>query len=106
MRTFISAAVLSAILAPMPRAAGTPYLDAALEAARWIRASATETEQGTMWPADPRDKKSVNDTLYAGTPGVILFFIEASRSTGDLSLMKNARAGADHLLATFPNEKD
>jgi lantibiotic modifying enzyme len=106
MKTFIAPLALLGILASTLPAADTAYRDAALEAARWIKASAAQAEQGTVWPADPRDAKSVNDTLYAGTPGVILFFLEAYRSTGDQSLLKDARAGADHLLATFANEKE
>ncbi|HTF37335.1 MAG TPA: lanthionine synthetase LanC family protein, partial [Blastocatellia bacterium] len=106
MRTFIAPLVLLGILSSNLPAADTSYRDAALEAARWIRASAARADQGTVWPSDPRDAKSVNDTLYAGTPGVILFFLEASRSTGDQSFLKNACAGADHLLATFANEKE
>jgi lantibiotic modifying enzyme len=35
----------------------------------------------------------------------VLFFLEASRS-GDTSFLKDARAGADHLLQTLRNEKD
>jgi lantibiotic modifying enzyme len=106
MRTFIAPLVLLGILSSNLPAADTSYRDAALEAARWIRASAARADQGTVWPSDPRDAKSVNDTLYAGTPGVILFFLEASRSTGDQSFLKNARAGADHLLAIIANEKE
>lgn len=37
---------------------------------------------------------------------MILFFLEAYRSTGDQSFIKDARAGAEHLLATFANEKE
>ena len=107
MRTFIVAPlVLLGILSSILPAADTSYRNAALEAARWIRASAAQADQGMVWPADPRDSKSVNDTLYAGTPGVILFFLEASRATGDQSFLKTARAGADHLLTTLANEKE
>ena len=106
MRTFIAVVALLAVLASRLFAADTSYRDAALDAARWIRASAVQSDQGTVWPADPRDSKSVNDTLYAGTPGVVLFFIEAYRTTGDQSFLKDARAGADHLLAIFANEKE
>ena len=105
MRTFIANLALLAILGSPLSAADTAYLDASLEAARWIRASAIHNDQGTAWPADPRDAKSVNDTLYAGTAGVILFFIQAYRSTGDQSHLRDARAGADHLLAKFAGEE-
>jgi len=82
-----------------------PYVEAAFEAARWIRASAVQIGQGTTWPAVPEDKKSMNNTLYSGTPGVVLFFLEAYYSTGDKSFLDDARSGADYLLATLDEEK-
>jgi lantibiotic modifying enzyme len=82
-----------------------PYLDAALEAARWIRTSAVQTEAGTTWPAVPEDNESINNTLYSGTPGVVLFFLEAFYSTGDKSFLAEAKAGADFLLAALAKEK-
>lgn len=97
---------VTAILVSSTGAVDRPYHQAALEAARWIGSSAIQTERGTVWPSDPRDAGSVNATLYAGTPGVILFFIETYRSTGDQAFLKDARAGADHLLATFAGEKE
>jgi len=96
---FIAAAIAGFTLAQA--AAERPYLDAALQTAKWIRASAIRTDDGTVWPSDPRDAKTVNTGLYSGTPGVILFFLEAHRSTGDQSFLKDARAGADHLLASL-----
>jgi lantibiotic modifying enzyme len=106
MRPAIAGVMLVSILITPLSGGEISYRDAALEAARWISASAIHTDQGTGWPADPTDAKSVNDTLYAGTPGVILFFIEAFRSTGDPSFLKDARAGADRVLGTFANEKE
>ncbi len=82
-----------------------PYLEAALQAARWIRASAVQTGKGTTWPAVPENGKSINNTLYSGTPGVVLFFLEAYHSTGDKTFLDDARSGADYLLATLEEEK-
>jgi len=82
-----------------------PYLEAALQAARWIRASAVQTENGTTWPAVPENEKSINNSLYSGTPGVVLFFLEAYYSTGDKTFLDDARSGADYLLATLEEEK-
>ena len=82
-----------------------PYLDAALQAAGWIRASAVQTGKGTTWPAVPEEVKSINNTLYSGTPGVVLFFLEAYYSTGDKTFLDDARSGADYLLATLEEEK-
>ncbi len=106
MSIFIASVALLSVLVSTVPAADTSYLDAALAAARWIRASADPSDRGMVWRTDPRDPKSVNDTLYAGTPGIILFFLEAYRSTADESFLEDARAGADHLLATFANEKE
>jgi lantibiotic modifying enzyme len=106
IRTLIATLALLSLLAVSLSAAPRAYLDTAVDAARWIRASAIRTDHGTVWPADPLDPKSVSSTLYAGTPGTILFFIEAYRSTGDKSFLEDARSGADHLLAAFPAEKE
>ncbi len=101
---FIAAVIAGFTLASI--AAERPYLDAALQTAKWIRSSAIRTDNGTVWPSDPRDAKTVNTSLYSGTPGVILFFLEAHRSTGDQSFLKDARAGADHLLASLAEQKE
>ena len=52
------------------------YLNAALGAARWLRATAITGPGGTSWPAVPPDTKTVQRSLYTGFPGVVLFFIE------------------------------
>jgi lantibiotic modifying enzyme len=89
-----------------PRAADDAYLDAARDAARWIDASAIQTKDGRVWPADPADPKSVNTTLYAGTPGPILFLLELYRETNDQQYLRSARAGADALLASIAKERE
>jgi lantibiotic modifying enzyme len=73
--------------------------------ARWIRSSAVENEDGTTWPAVPGDNKTINNTLYSGTPGVVLFFLEAFYATGDENYLKDAQAGADYLIASLDREK-
>ena len=73
----------------------------AIDAARWVRSSAVRTEHGTVWPADPADPKSVSPILYSGTPGVVLFMLELHSATGQAEYLAEARAGADHLLATL-----
>lgn len=106
MKRLIAAASLVAISAVYVNAANDSYRQAALEAARWIRSSVVKTEHGKAWPSDPTDAKSVGTSLYAGTPGIILFFIEAYRSTGDRSFLDDVRAGADQLLASLSAEKE
>lgn len=86
-------------------AADSPYLSAALGAARWIESTAIQTKDGVVWPADPNDPKSVGTTLYAGTPGPILFFLELYRDTGDAAYLRSARAGADALLISLTKDQ-
>ncbi|HWH56332.1 MAG TPA: lanthionine synthetase LanC family protein [Terriglobales bacterium] len=89
----------------MPLVAGTdPYLHAARGAAQWINSSAIRTPDGVVWPSDPRDAKSVNETLYAGTPGPILFFLELYRDTGETRYLKSAREGTDALLRSLKRD--
>ncbi len=80
------------------------YLDEIEDVARWIGASAVETEEGPTWPAVPGDEKTINNTLYSGTPGVVLFFLEAYHVTGNRTFLEQAKAGADYLLATLDKE--
>jgi lantibiotic modifying enzyme len=82
-----------------------PYLEAALKAERWICGSAIPSPSGLAWPAEPQDPKSVNSTLYAGNPGVALFYLELYASTGDKAFLKKACAGADFIAAGLPREK-
>lgn len=81
------------------------YRAAAEDAARWVRGTAIKTAAGTTWPSDPADPKSVNNGLYAGVPGIVLFLLELHSATGNQEYLNEARAGADELLAALANEK-
>jgi lantibiotic modifying enzyme len=105
MKRFVIVVVLLTSLVTTCIAADRPYLEAALGVAQWIDASAIRTDSGVVWPADPQDPKSVNTSLYGGTPGPILFFLETYRYTGNAKYLKYARDGADALLASIPEEK-
>ena len=82
----------------------SPYLSAAEDAARWVRASAIKTDAGITWPSDPADSKSVNSALYSGSPGVVLFLLELHQATGKREYLDDARAGGDELLARLAKE--
>jgi len=91
----------------VPAGAGTNEASqAAAGAARWIAASEVLTKDGIAWPSDPADPKSVDTSLYAGTPGPVLFFLELHRATGDAAYLAMARRGADALLASIPTERE
>ena len=88
------------------RAANT-YLEKALQAAAWIDSSAVQVPGGSkVWPADPRALHTVDNTLYSGNPGVILFFLEAYYSTGKQQYLNNACEGANYLLTAATQEKE
>lgn len=103
-----AAAALGACLlvpAVRPAAQSHPYLDAAVDAARWVRAAGVRTGAGLTWPADPADPKSVGTTLYSGSPGVVLFMLELHHATKDSAYLADARAGADELIARLASEQ-
>jgi lantibiotic modifying enzyme len=105
MKRFLAASLLLALSAIPLQAADRAYLKAAQKAASWIRAAEVKTEQGTAYLADPNDKKSIATNLYAGVPGVVLFFLEAYRTTNEAAYLQDARSGADYLIAHLADEK-
>jgi hypothetical protein len=68
------------------------------QVARWIRASSVQTKVGTTWPGVPGDTKTINNTLYSGTPGVVKFFLEAFLATGAQDFLEDARTGANYFF--------
>ncbi len=83
MRTRTILIVILLLVLISPCVAQDASLDSALKAAKWLDTTAIQTKDGEVWPSDPRDAKSVNTTLYAGTPRPILFFLELCRYTGE-----------------------
>jgi lanthionine synthetase-like protein len=102
---WVALLVLFAALAVPTTSADRPYRAAAFGAAQWIESTAITDKTGVVWPADPLDPKTVNTTLYAGTPGPILLFLEASRYTGNKTYLEQARAGSDALMASISKEE-
>ena len=82
------------------------HLAVALETERFIRTAAIASPSGTTWLADPAGRASACHDLYAGAAGVVLFYLELHRATGDPAPHAAARAGADALLAALDAETD
>src|SRR5436190_23501756 len=87
-----------------PRAA--TYLNTAIEAARWIRSAAVETPQGLRWLPEPDHPEKVATVsspsgLYSGSSGIVLFFLQMAKATGDASYLADAQRGADYLANTW-----
>ena len=89
-----------------PAAANNQYLFAAVQAARWIRGARVQKQNGVAWLPDPdhADKtvtEGPDNTIYSGSAGIVLFFLELARATGDVSYLHDASLGADYLAASW-----
>lgn len=81
-----------------------PWLDAALGAERFIRASRQQTGSGVAWPADPLKPDSVSPELYNGMAGVVPFYLELWKQTGRADFQREAELGARELLARVSDD--
>jgi len=82
------------------------YLQAAQQAAVWIRSAEVKVEGGGFWLPDPDHPSqaatvSLPNGFYSGSAGVVLFLIELAAATGDLSYLEDARRGGDYLLRSW-----
>jgi hypothetical protein len=82
------------------------YLAAAKQAGQWIRSAQIAKDAGIGWLPDPdHPEKSAtigpDNTIYSGSAGIVLFFLELARATGDNSYLKDAARGADYLAASW-----
>jgi lantibiotic modifying enzyme len=102
----LAVATLAAAARPSLSPPDTRYLDAAIDAGKWVRGSAIKTSAGLTWPADPSDPKSVNPALYSGAPGVVLFLLELHHATGRPEYLADARAGADEVVAHLGDQRE
>ena len=75
------------------------FLAAALEAGRWLEGLALETDDGLTWPVQVEGETRSGVDLYSGSPGVVLFFLEAHHAAGRDAYLGTARSGADRLAA-------
>jgi hypothetical protein len=98
--------ILSAATAPASRQYDG-YLHAAVLAAQWIRSAQVPREVGVAWLPEPdhpekRVTQGPDNTVYSGSAGIVLFFLELASATGDSSYLEDARHGADYLAASWP----
>jgi len=97
-------ALAAAVLLWAANALEDPWLEAALETARWLESVGEETRHGLTWPADTQPKSPSNLGLYSGAPGVVLFFLEAHAQPRRAEFLETARRGADDLVARWRDE--
>jgi lantibiotic modifying enzyme len=82
------------------------FLNGAIEGARWIRSAEKESARGSYWLPEPdHPEKAVTvspiNGIYSGGAGVVLFFLQLAKATGDASYLGDAKRGADFLVATW-----
>jgi lantibiotic modifying enzyme len=91
---------------PATPRANDEYLLAARQAALWIRNAQVQKPQGIAWHPDPDHPEKAttvgpDNTIYSGSAGVVLFFLELARASGDNSYLADASRGADYLAASW-----
>jgi len=113
---FVKSLALSLILFSCASAQETepqspsPWIEGALQAARWIQSCERSHPAGLVWDAVPGSRRpgdttgesgetpSFDRSLYSGTPGVILFHLELFLATGEQWWLESAALGAGPLL--------
>jgi lantibiotic modifying enzyme len=81
------------------------YLETALDAERFIAKHQNETSDGLVWGLADESPDKYLHTLYAGSAGIALFYLELYEATGDAGCLETAhRAGLD--LVAYIHRKD
>lgn len=75
-------------------------LQQALEVEAFIASCRADGEVGTSWQRIPGGGSS-RHTLYHGSAGVVLFYLELHRATGEQPYLDTAIAGGDELIAAL-----
>ncbi len=90
-----------------PPAERRDWLAAAVDAGRWLRSVAVETEPGRVgWRADPASAGELDRSSYAGSAGVICFLVELATWSGDEAWLELAEQAGEELAVTAAEEKD
>ncbi len=81
----------------------SPWLQYALEAEKYLNTALLDQEEGIAWKVMPDSVSGPDVSLYSGTPGVVLFYLQLFESTSEPDFLEKAKAGADFLLASLPD---
>jgi lantibiotic modifying enzyme len=75
------------------------YEEIAADAERWIARLQRSTDHGIAWSHSAERPEVVSHTLYNGSAGVLLFYLELHAATGEQRFLDIALAAADDLAA-------
>src|ERR1700712_5758081 len=83
-----------------PPLTSADFRNTAESAAKWIRSVEVPLAGGLTWLPEPDHPEkiatiSASPTLYSGNAGIVLFFLEMAKATGDASYLDEASKGAD-----------
>jgi lantibiotic modifying enzyme len=79
------------------------FHEAAVKAASWIQSCRIDTPHGKLWPVNPDQPDGIDGSLYAGYPGIILFFLELYHSTKDFYWLEEAKGASKILINSLPD---
>ena len=74
------------------------FLDHAKQCANWLDSIAVGDDQKCFWPVTPEESDSAVATLYSGTSGVVLFYLEAYHASGEDHFLEQAIRGGRWLV--------
>lgn len=98
--------IASVVHALQQSPASRPYLELALRCAQWIDKSAQNVDGGLAWPADPLKPASIGFDYYNGMPGIVVFYANLARATGDARWRSRAEQGARYLVTQSDRSGD
>ncbi|MCP4724332.1 MAG: hypothetical protein GY863_04830, partial [bacterium] len=104
---FAAALLISSQLTIITCSTGdSEYLQLAEKTAGWLSSVSTEEGDNVYWSPQPDTTKSGNITLYHGSPGPVLFFLELYKASGDENAKEQAVKGANWLISQAHEEND
>ncbi len=90
----------------MPQALDSnDYLQTALQAEAWIAQHSKQTDDGVLWGLANEKPDVYLHTLYAGSAGIALYYLELHQATQDAKYLQVAVAAGRDLIA-YANKKD
>jgi lantibiotic modifying enzyme len=87
------------------------FLQSAKGAAQWIEGAQRKSGEGVYWLPEPDHPEkeitvSAANTIYSGSGGTVLFFLQLASATGDPAYLQQASQGADFLVETWRDLAD
>jgi len=78
------------------------WMPMVLKTEKYIQQGKFNTGEGSTWKGMPDSlAQTGNTSLYSGTPGVVLFYLELYNATKNKAFLDEATSGADYLINTL-----